>query len=162
MPPLSAARGPGLTRHAASRSALRFLPALPAWSSAWSLTPLSRPPRSERVLAARLPLPMVVSLWDTAVVVVAEGLLTGLAGVRKCTLEGRANMSFDLSHVERQASGLGARGFLGWGAGARGGGTGGRGVWRGDASGGVLRCSKRASEARTCAGAFAPRKLKHY
>ncbi|KAG2432824.1 hypothetical protein HXX76_008558 [Chlamydomonas incerta] len=65
----------------------------------------------ERVLAARLPLPLVVSLWEYAAGVVAEGILTGLAGVRKCSLEGRANMSFDLSHVERQMRAMGPPGF---------------------------------------------------
>ncbi|KXZ47615.1 hypothetical protein GPECTOR_34g774 [Gonium pectorale] len=65
----------------------------------------------EKVLAARLPLPLVVCLWEFAVAVVAEGLLTGLAAVRKCTLEGRANMSFDLSHVERQIRAMGPPNF---------------------------------------------------
>ncbi|EFJ46296.1 hypothetical protein VOLCADRAFT_93432 [Volvox carteri f. nagariensis] len=65
----------------------------------------------EKVLAARLPLPLVVLLWDFAVAVVTEGLLTGLAGVRKCSLEGRANMSFDLSHVERQIRAMGPPNF---------------------------------------------------
>ncbi|GIL58297.1 hypothetical protein Vafri_13375 [Volvox africanus] len=65
----------------------------------------------EKVLAARLPLPLVVLLWEFAVAVVVEGLLTGLAAVRKCSLEGRANMSFDLSHVERQIRAMGPPNF---------------------------------------------------
>ncbi|PNW77589.1 hypothetical protein CHLRE_10g443350v5 [Chlamydomonas reinhardtii] len=65
----------------------------------------------ERVLAARLPMPLIASLWEYAAGVVAEGILTGLAGVRKCSLEGRANMSLDLSHVERQMRAMGPPGF---------------------------------------------------
>ncbi|GLC36679.1 hypothetical protein PLESTB_000129400 [Pleodorina starrii] len=65
----------------------------------------------EKVLAARLPLPLVVMLWEFAVAVVADGLLTGLAGVRKCSLEGRANMNFDLNHVERQIRAMGPPNF---------------------------------------------------
>ncbi len=56
----------------------------------------------EKVLAARLPPPLVVALWEHAAAVVAAGLLDGLAAVRRCSLEGRANMSLDLSHVEKQ------------------------------------------------------------
>lgn len=62
------------------------------------------------MLAARLPMPLIASLWEYAAGVVAEGILTGLAGVRKCSLEGRANMSLDLSHVERQVGRGGAGG----------------------------------------------------
>ncbi|KAG2485571.1 hypothetical protein HYH03_015735 [Edaphochlamys debaryana] len=65
----------------------------------------------EKVLAARLPLPLVQSLWEFAAAVVAEGLLTGLAGVKKCSLEGRANMSLDLSHVDRQMRAMGPPNF---------------------------------------------------
>ncbi|GFR44589.1 hypothetical protein Agub_g5867, partial [Astrephomene gubernaculifera] len=55
-----------------------------------------------RVAAAGLPGGLAGALWEHALGVVVEGLLGGLAAVRRCTLMGRANMSLDLAHVEKQ------------------------------------------------------------
>lgn len=34
----------------------------------------------------------------------ADAIVDGLSRVRRCTFEGRASMSFDLSHLERAVS----------------------------------------------------------
>ena len=48
-----------------------------------------------------LPRPTLDRLWGAAVAHVASLLLEGLAGVRRCSPEGRAAMSLDLQAVGR-------------------------------------------------------------
>ncbi len=45
-------------------------------------------------------------MWDHAIKSGAEAMLDGLSRVRRCTLEGRAAMSLDLSHVEKGLRGV--------------------------------------------------------
>jgi hypothetical protein len=40
-------------------------------------------------------------MWEAAVTLGAEALLDGFSSVRRCSLEGRAAMSLDLSAVEK-------------------------------------------------------------
>src|SRR5690242_7406918 len=42
-----------------------------------------------------------MQMWEAAVKVGADALLDGISSVRRCTLEGRAGMSLDLSGVEK-------------------------------------------------------------
>lgn len=48
-----------------------------------------------------LPGDIVVEMWEHAIAIGSEAMLEGLARVKRCTLEGRACMSFDLSMVEK-------------------------------------------------------------
>lgn len=45
-------------------------------------------------------------MWEAAVKVGSEAMLDGLGRVRRCSLEGRAGMSLDLSAVEKALRGL--------------------------------------------------------
>lgn len=58
-------------------------------------------PRSERLSGAGLPPGLHLEAWSYAQRVVGDGLLDGYGAVRRCTLEGRACMGYDLSMVER-------------------------------------------------------------
>ena len=53
-----------------------------------------------------MPPAALVQLWQHAAAYVAESVLEGVARVRKCTLEGRAAMSVDLSVCCREHGGI--------------------------------------------------------
>lgn len=48
-----------------------------------------------------LPLMLLLQLWEAALRVGADAMLAGMGHVRKCSHQGRAAMSLDLSAVEK-------------------------------------------------------------
>lgn len=43
-------------------------------------------------------------VWDHAVSTGGKAIVDGLSRIKRCTFEGRASMSYDLSHVSRAVS----------------------------------------------------------
>ena len=56
------------------------------------------------VAPSGLPPAALQQIWDQAIATGSEAIVDGLFRIKRCSLEGRMSMGFDLQHIERSVS----------------------------------------------------------